>query len=150
MKSPDPPRRGNWVPLAPDRVAKLPNSITSLLDRILKISNWIFPLSAAFSKNVTFISHHGGNYLLILISPKVRDGTFMSLPAAKQIYIYQRKLGFLLVSHCHDGNVYYRTVLLALVLKLCDDTFVAWRAVVAMYGARSILLVCSPFYFFSK
>ena len=92
-------------------------------------------MSAACSKNVTFISHHGGNYLLILISPKVRDGTFMSLPAAKQIYIYQRKLGFLLVSHRHDVNVYYRTVLLALVLKLCDDTFVAWRAVVAMYGA---------------
>ena len=109
------------MPKAPDRVTSLPN--------------WIFPLSAACSKNVTFISHHGGNYLLILISPKVRDGTFMSLPAAKQIYIYQRKLGFLLVSHRHDGNVYYRTVLLALVLKLCDDTFVAWRAVVAMYGA---------------
>ena len=34
----------NWVLLAPDRVASLRNSITSLLDRILKlsvlISNW--------------------------------------------------------------------------------------------------------------
>ena len=59
----------------------------------------------------------------------------MSLTAAKQIYIYQRKLGFLLVSNRHDGNVYYRSVHLALVLKLCDDTFVARRAVVAMYGA---------------
>ena len=35
----------------------------------------------------------------------------------------------------HEGNVYYRSLPLALVLKLCDDTFVARRAVVGMYGA---------------
>ena len=59
----------------------------------------------------------------------------MSLPAAKQIHIYQGKLGFLPVSHRHDDNVYYHSVSLALVLKLCDDMLVARRAVVTMYGA---------------
>ena len=59
----------------------------------------------------------------------------MSLPAAKQIYIYQRKLGFLLcrmaTSALTSWLMYTIKYFIALVLKLCDDTFVAWRAVVA-------------------
>ena len=41
------PRRGNWVPMAPDRVAKLPNSIVALRQRApqLKICNWVAKLS---------------------------------------------------------------------------------------------------------
>ena len=61
MKSTDPPRGGNsitklldrifsisnWVPMAPDRVASLPNSIVALRQRApqLKICNWVAKLS---------------------------------------------------------------------------------------------------------